>query len=84
MDAHTDPSNKGQLDWTHRYTIIGGISRGILYLHQDPRLTIIHRDLKAGNILLEADMNPKVANFGMAKIFGMDQTHDNTSEIVGT
>ncbi|KAF8085884.1 hypothetical protein N665_0643s0013 [Sinapis alba] len=80
----TDPAKQGQLDWTRRYTIIGGIARGILYLHQDSRLTIIHRDLKASNILLDEDMNPKVANFGMARIFGMDQTHDNTSKIVGT
>ncbi|CAA7037130.1 unnamed protein product [Microthlaspi erraticum] len=81
----SDPAKQGQLDWqTRRYKIIEGITRGILYLHQDSRLTVIHRDLKASNILLDADMNPKITDFGMARIFGMDQTQENTSRIVGT
>ncbi|XP_048597054.1 cysteine-rich receptor-like protein kinase 24 [Brassica napus] len=79
-----DSAKRSQLDWTRRYKIIGGITRGILYLHQDSRLTIIHRDLKASNILLDADMNPKIADFGMARNFRMDQTEDNTGRVVGT
>ncbi|KAL0753764.1 hypothetical protein Bca101_091432 [Brassica carinata] len=58
-----DPEKQVHLDWTRRYNIIGGVARGILYLHQDSRLTIIHRDLKASNILLDADMNPKISGF---------------------
>ncbi|KAL5070205.1 hypothetical protein RYX36_021092 [Vicia faba] len=79
-----DPEKQRLLDWTRRYKIIGGIARGIQYLHEDSRLKIIHRDLKASNILLDKDMNPKISDFGMAKLFGVDQTQGNTSRIVGT
>ncbi|XP_024004624.1 cysteine-rich receptor-like protein kinase 11 isoform X2 [Eutrema salsugineum] len=79
-----DPEKQAQVDWTRRYNIIGGIARGILYLHQDSQLTIIHRDLKASNILLDANMNPKISDFGLSTIFGMEQTRGNTSRIAGT
>ncbi|KAH7569241.1 hypothetical protein JRO89_XS06G0128700 [Xanthoceras sorbifolium] len=76
-----DSMKRKHLDWEKRYNIISGIARGILYLHEDSRLRIIYRDLKASNILLDAEMNPKIADFGMAKLFQMDQTQDDTSRI---
>ncbi|XP_068667814.1 cysteine-rich receptor-like protein kinase 10 [Aristolochia californica] len=79
-----DPTNRGQLDWSTRYKIIGGIARGLLYLHEDSRLRIIHRDLKASNILLDRNMDPKISDFGLAKLFGRDETRGNTSRIAGT
>ncbi|KAI3710425.1 hypothetical protein L2E82_40205 [Cichorium intybus] len=79
-----DPAKHGQLDWTIRWKIIGGITRGLLYLHEDSRLRIIHRDLKASNILLDQYMNAKIADFGLARIFGVDQTLGNTDKIAGT
>ena len=72
------------MDWPRRYKIIKGIAREILYLHEDSQLRVIHCDLKASNILLDQDMNPKISDFGMAKIFEVNQTQGNTNRIVGT
>nr|XP_048324459.1 probable leucine-rich repeat receptor-like protein kinase At2g28990 [Ziziphus jujuba var. spinosa] len=82
--AVQDPNKQGLLDWSTRCKIIRGIARGILYLHEDSRLRVIHCDLKASNILLDEDMNPKVSDFGLARMFEIDQTEGNTRRIAGT
>ncbi|KAK2352896.1 G-type lectin S-receptor serine/threonine-protein kinase [Trifolium repens] len=80
-----DPLQKKILDWRKRSSIIEGIARGILYLHRDSRLRIIHRDLKASNILLDGDMIPKISDFGLARIVkGGEDDEANTNRVVGT
>ncbi|KAL6653457.1 hypothetical protein ACP70R_009035 [Stipagrostis hirtigluma subsp. patula] len=79
-----DPARQQELNWGQRFKIIEGVGRGLLYLHRDSRLTIVHRDLKASNILLDADMNPKISDFGLAKLFNVDSSVRNTNRIAGT
>lgn len=80
----TDSDRAKQLNWKRRFSIIRGIAQGLLYLHKYSRLKVIHRDLKANNILLDEQMNPKISDFGMAKIFLVNEPESNTNRIVGT
>ncbi|XP_023642947.1 G-type lectin S-receptor-like serine/threonine-protein kinase At1g61550 isoform X1 [Capsella rubella] len=79
-----DSRKKLEIDWPKRFSIIQGIARGLLYLHRDSRLRVIHRDVKLSNILLNKSMNPKISDFGLARMYQGTQHQDNTSRVVGT
>ncbi|KAL5705605.1 non-specific serine/threonine protein kinase [Ranunculus cassubicifolius] len=72
------------LIWPTRFNIIQGIARGLLYLHRDSHVKVIHRDLKVSNILLDEKMNPKISDFGLARIVEETQSLENTQKVVGT
>jgi serine/threonine protein kinase len=79
-----ESSRRKKLNWEERLKIIQGISRGLLYLHQDSSIRLVHRDLKASNILLDENMSPKISDFGLARLLGGDHTQSKTSKVVGT
>ena len=71
------------LNWSTRYDICLGTARGLAYLHEESRLRIIHRDVKASNILLDAALNPRISDFGLAKLYDDNKTHIST-RVAGT
>ncbi|RYQ96984.1 hypothetical protein Ahy_B08g092946 [Arachis hypogaea] len=79
-----DKERSTQLLWPQRFLIIVGIARGVLYLHQDSRHRIVHRDLKASNVLLDDEMNAKISDFGLARSFKGNENEANTTRVVGT
>ncbi|XP_039168029.1 G-type lectin S-receptor-like serine/threonine-protein kinase At1g61550 isoform X2 [Eucalyptus grandis] len=79
-----DSKEKAKLSWSVRFHIIQGVAKGLLYLHRDSCLRVIHRDLKVSNILLDEKMNPKISDFGLSRMFEGTQVLVNTHKIVGT
>ncbi|KAK1440114.1 hypothetical protein QVD17_05939 [Tagetes erecta] len=71
------------LNWATRFEICLGIARGLAYLHEESRVRVVHRDVKASNVLLDADLNPKISDFGLAKLYDDKKTHMST-RVAGT
>ena len=81
--SHEAEQRSLNLDWSTRFDICMGIARGIAYLHEESRLRIVHRDVKASNILLDSDFIPKISDFGVAQLYDDKETHLST-RVAGT
>jgi serine/threonine protein kinase len=82
-----DSNDLVHFDWATRFNIILGIARGLAYLHEEVEPSIIHRDIKGPNILLDKDLSPKIADFGLALFYpSLDdgETHMSVSKVAGT
>ncbi|RCV35408.1 hypothetical protein SETIT_7G237600v2 [Setaria italica] len=71
------------LDWPTRFEICLGIARGLAYLHEESSIRVVHRDIKASNVLLDANLNSKISDFGLAKLYDDKNTHIST-KVAGT
>ncbi|KAK4711329.1 hypothetical protein R3W88_005842 [Solanum pinnatisectum] len=78
-----DPARRGTVTWPMSFNIIKGIAKGLVYMHHDSRLTIIHRDLKASNVLLDREMTPKISDLGLSRVFE-DDVEEKTQHLIGT
>ena len=78
-----DVQSRLKLDWSSRRNICLGIAKGLAYLHEESILKIVHRDIKASNVLLDKDLNAKISDFGLAKLDEEDKTHIST-RVAGT
>ncbi|CAN0891516.1 Putative cysteine-rich receptor-like protein kinase 31 [Linum grandiflorum] len=76
-----DRKKSSSMDWETRFRIVTGVARGILYLHEEAPMRILHKDIKASNILLDERLNPKISDFGLARLFSEDDTHVKTFSI---
>jgi serine/threonine protein kinase len=84
LNECADETRRTLLGWNKHLMIIEGIAQGLLYLHKHSRLRVVHRDVKASNVLLDSEMNPKISDFGLARMFSSDDTDGNTKRVVGT
>lgn len=81
--TESDTKNLQPLTWGQRYKIVLGTAEGLVYLHEESKLRIIHRDIKLSNVLLDEDFTAKIADFGLARLFPEDRSHISTA-IAGT
>ncbi|PWA58332.1 Concanavalin A-like lectin/glucanase, subgroup [Artemisia annua] len=83
LDKFLYGEKRGSLSWKQRFEIIFGIARGLAYLHEQYHVTIVHRDIKSSNILLDNDFQPKISDFGLVRLLPEDKTHIST-KVAGT
>jgi len=78
LDKFLFGEQRGTLNWRQQFNIIVGMARGLAYLHQEFHVCIIHRDIKSSNVLLDDEFQPKIADFGLARLLPDDHSHLST------